>query len=493
MKLRFATWSAVSTKDQAKKISLKVQLEKCLEAGSSRSWAHVRDYVVPGQSRTNYISLNVAEKHIPELHDLLEAAYRGEFDVLVVYDLNRFRSLMVQVFDALCDCNVQMFVLSQPREPFPTSEYSEARKREMRMNVSLNEILSNNETSQIQIHYRDKMPKRITDKGLHAGLGLPPYGYRKPPGRELDRQAVLIQDPAQVAIIRQIVDLFFTGCSLTAIADRLNHQRIPSPRGKRWWYPQIRYILSNPYYAGVVGFGMTHWTRNRRDGTKKRHRGTPITNTGRHLPLWDITTHYRILAELERRGQAHPGIKTRQLSRLLRCTCGCVLWAQIDQKRYKRWYCSSLKSGHSAIPDKDALIRLSAAIIYDVEHLSDLSLPSPTDARPGLMSEIKELRARKKRWMDLYEDGSLSRIELTERIDPLNVRIANKEKELLHAEQSLAQSAHTRSTLEQLRSSVGTLPDYIQHGTHVEVNAYLHSLLSAVIVQADKSVKLVWK
>lgn len=403
VKLRYATWSAVSTKKQAgaDKVSISVQREKGNEAGAARGWTFVRDYIVPGKSRTDYISLNIAEKHIPELHDMLDAAYRGEFDVLIVYDLNRFRSLMVQVYDALCDCNVQLYILSQPREPVAPREYTHERKHELRLSVSLGEIISNNETSAIQKHYRDKMPKRILEKGLHAGLGRPPYGYRKPPGKELDRNAVLVQDPVQVAVLRQMLSWFFTGFSLTAIADQLTAQGITAPRGgKKWWYPQVRHILANPYYAGIVGFGYTHWTRNRRDGTKQRHKSTPVTATGKHIPIWDLDTHYRIIAEIERRGQAQPGIKTRQLSRLLQCWCGSVMWAQVDQKKRTTWRCSSLTAGHATIRDDCALQQVIDMIVHALTHLDELELPTPADERPQHHAKLKDLHARRQRWME---------------------------------------------------------------------------------------------
>ena len=490
MTLRFATWAAVSTKDQAKKISLKVQVEKCSAAGSQRGWSHVRDYVVPGQSRTNWISLVTAEQHIPQLHDMLEAAYRGEFDVLIVYDLNRFRSLMLQVFDALCDCNVQMFILSQPREPVP--HYTEAHKREMRMQVSLNDILSNNETSQIQIHYRDKMPKRITDKGLHAGLGLPPYGFDKPPTHKYDRDAVLVQVPAEIAVLNCIKDWFFGGASLTGIADRLNAQGIPSPRGATWWWSTVEYLLANPFYAGIVGFGYTQRVRMRREGTVIRHKGTPVTGIGKHQPVWDVATHQRILADLERRGQAHPGIKTRQLSRLLYCWCGCVMWANIRHD-VGSWRCSSSQRGHARISDPEAVDLTIKLIIRQLEHVDELSLPSPADKRPALEAEVRDLHARKKRWMDDYEAGDLSRQEYHERVDPLTLRIAKKQQELQDAGLAIAQSAHTRSTLEQLAVSVETLPHYYAHGPKEQVNADLHTILSKIVVGKDKSLEIVWR
>lgn len=496
VKLRFATWSAVSTKDQAKqdKVSLRVQLEKCIDVGHARGWIHVHDYTVPGQSRTQFASLYHAEKNIPQLHDMLEAASRHEFDVLVIYDLNRFRSLMRQVFDVLCDYQVQLYILSDPREPVAPSEYSEEKKSEVGLLVGLRDIISTNEVSNIQRHYRDKMPKRITEKGLHAGLGRPPYGYRKPPGHELDRQAILVQDPGQVRVLLQIKDWFFEGCSLTEIAQRLNDQKIPSPRGRSWWYPIVRYLLANPFYAGVVGFGMTKRIRIRRLGTVQRYKGTPITNEGKHIPIWDLQTHHRILAELAQRGKAHPGIKIRQLSRLLHCdVCGAVLWAQVDQKRRLYWHCSSHQAQHVSIRDDDAVQRVTEKIIHALTHLDELKLPTPTDQRSSLKAELTDLRARKQRWMDLYETGRLADDELLTRLDGLNNDIRKAEQKLNKAEQDISQAATTRATLEQLSVSAATLPHLYKHGPKAQVNAELRVLLTRVVVKKDKSVELEWR
>src|SRR5690349_5188121 len=128
MPIRYAIWAAVSTPEQAKadKVSLDVQQDTGHEIASARGWKETAGpYIVPGESRTNLISLTAAEKAIPQLHDMLDAASRGEFDLLYVYDLNRFRTLMRQVFDVLCDYNVQIYVGSYPRDPVPPELYTE--------------------------------------------------------------------------------------------------------------------------------------------------------------------------------------------------------------------------------------------------------------------------------------------------------------------------------------------------------------------------------
>lgn len=100
--MRTAIWAAVSTVSQATpdKVSIQVQLQKGREFIETRHHTPAGEYIVPGESRTKYISLYHAEKEIAPLHALLEAAARKEFDLLFIYDLNRFRTLMRQIFDA---------------------------------------------------------------------------------------------------------------------------------------------------------------------------------------------------------------------------------------------------------------------------------------------------------------------------------------------------------------------------------------------------------
>lgn len=128
-----------------------------------------------------------------------------------------------------------------------------------------------------------------------------------------------------------------------------------------------------------------------------------------------------------------------------------------------------------------------------LENLDDISLPSPTDKRPGLESELHDLQVRRRRWMDDYEAGDMTRQEYHERVDPLNRRILKKQKELEDEENALAQSAHTRQVLQELSVAVETIPDYYLNGPKEQVNADLHMILERVIVHKDKSMELVWR
>lgn len=91
--MRVAIWSAVSTKAQAAedKASIKTQLELGRKYIRDGNHTPAGEYIVPGESRTAYISLSHAEAEIPQLKKLLDDAASGKYDLLWLYDLNRPR------------------------------------------------------------------------------------------------------------------------------------------------------------------------------------------------------------------------------------------------------------------------------------------------------------------------------------------------------------------------------------------------------------------
>ena len=492
--IRYSIWTAVSTESQAgpDKFSLDVQLKHCREACDKKDWEHVDDYIVSGHSRTRYINLSDAEANIPALAKMIDDARHKKFDVLVMYDFNRLRDLLDPVSRVLTDYGIQLYSLAQPIEPQAPEAFDPYSSETSQMLQSFSGMISRAEINTLRRHYRDKMPERITKKGLHAGLGLPPYGYRKPPGKELDRNAILVQDPSQIRILIQMKEWFLAGASLTDIANRLNAQRILSPRGKRWWYSIVGYILANPFYAGQVSFGVTKRTRQRLEGTVKRVQSKPVTATGKHIPVWDEKTHQRILAEIDRRGQAHPGIKTRQLSRLLYCgKCGKMLWAQKDPAG-ERWRCSSFEKGHVAIRDDVALDVVTLMIMETLRSLDDLVIPEPEDQRPSMRAEIDDLKKRKKRLVDLYEAGAIEIDDLPDRVADLTERTTQLEIKLEQMEKSVAQPDVTRNALTMLSESIDALPEYYHNGNKKQVNADLRSILAKIVIFNNETIELHW-
>jgi site-specific DNA recombinase len=495
--MRVAIWAAVSTVSQATpdKVSIQVQLQKGREFISARQLTAAGEYIVPGESRTRYISLYHAEKEIEPLHALLEAAQRKEFDLLFIYDLNRFRTLMRQIFDVLCDYNIQIYIHTNPREP--VQDYTEEHKTAVGMIVDFSNIISRNETNSLRRHFQEKMPARIK-RGLDARLGRTPFGYKRiHPG---DKDNPLIIDPPKARLVKQMAEWYLKGESLKGICRNLNENKTPSPDGGIWRPQTVSNILTSPFYAGIVYFGLSKYHRDRRTGKESRSvNPSPLYQKGKHKPLWDEATHQKLIDIHERRGKGNKGRRSARLSRLLTCFCGKKLHLDTTRlthtgKPYPRWACSSRLPGHTFISDKKALALVIPAIVEAIRKTPNLPEPKQKqDLTEDTHEEIKELQKKKKRWLDLYENEQLDAPTLTERLKSVQnqLDIANAQLAKQRASQTRRESSsHTRARLAQI---LDTLEAYYLKAPPAQVNADLHDIIDHIQISKAHKIKIKWR
>jgi hypothetical protein len=322
--LRFASWCAVSTIEQARpeKFSIPDQLERTERAAQQKGWIQAAGpFIVNGQSRTKYIQLDQAAAEIQPLQRMLHDARAGKFDVLVMTEFDRLRELLDQVFRTLANYRVQLYSLSQPIEPVPPDEYSLYKADSIVMQVSMSQAFSRLEIARTRRKWFEGMPRRITDLGLPA-TSLS-YGYRKPEEQRHDRKAVPEQDPAITAHLLKIKDLFLAGHSTSQLIDYLDDHDLPLPKGKRWYPQTVRDILKNPFYSGIVRFGASKVYVDPLTDQRKRNRHIAVDqvkqNTGKHKPLWDLETREAILAELKRRAKNYRGRVNNEFTGLVVC------------------------------------------------------------------------------------------------------------------------------------------------------------------------------
>ncbi|WP_244538976.1 MULTISPECIES: recombinase family protein [unclassified Methylobacterium] len=84
-------------------------------------------------------------------------------------------------------------------------------------------------------------------KGGFAG-GQAPYGYTK------DLEGGLRVVPEQARIVRRIYQERRRKRTLQAIADGLNAESIPAPKGGRWAVSTVAYVTDNPKYRGAIEY-----------------------------------------------------------------------------------------------------------------------------------------------------------------------------------------------------------------------------------------------
>ncbi len=503
--IRFAIWTAVSTETQAAadKVSLPEQESKCRAAARAKGWRETAGpFVVPGESRTRWINLRDAEAAIPPLHELLDAAQRREFDVVMLYAYDRLRELLDPVSRTLAAYGVQLYSISQPVEPMPPEQYDLYATDTSNAVQFVSSLTSRAEINALRRSWRIGVPRRVASKGLHPN-GRAPYGYRKPPGRELDSQAALIPDPAAAAVVIQIKDLYLAGQSARQISTWLREQHVPAPQGGSWYEARVCYILHNPFYAGQVFHGRRRAHTDPRTGKMTLVRGDPdrmITADGKHEPLWDWATYEALQEEMKRRNKKHKGHRTQRLSQLLVCAIHqrplYVTYTNNHRRddRTRIWFCPD-DHRHLRVHDSQALDQVAAKLTADLTRKQDaIAVPGASPSRSDLQTAaLLDLLARKERLIDALEAGTLDARTYGARAQTLDERIAATRSELVREQQRATLRAQQAQALSAMAEALTASPRILHEAAPQLVNLQLRDLLEKILVSENCEYHLLYR
>lgn len=234
--LRCVIYVRVSLDATGEQLAITRQLEDCRRIAAARGWVIVAVYA------DNSISA-FKEKDRPEYEKMRAAYQRGEFEALIVWDLDRLT-----------------------RQPKQLEEWVEAAEKRGLLIVTVTgdvDLSTDNGRLYARIKAavaRSEMERKSARQARaarqRAEQGSAPKGTRL---TGYTAGGEIIEDEA--AIVRGIFDRFYAGDSLRGIAAWLNETGVPTRRGREWhpplawplWGPSaVRDILTNPRYAGRV-------------------------------------------------------------------------------------------------------------------------------------------------------------------------------------------------------------------------------------------------
>lgn len=493
MPIRAAIWSAVSSEAQAKedKVSLEVQIDRARQLILSRSWVETAGPYIAIASRTRWVDLKDAAQAIPDLALMLTEAQAHLFDVLVIFDYTRLRTLLTPLSKTLSAYAIQIFSLSQPIEIIDPAKYDPTNADTATIMEFAAGFTSQAEIASLKRRFRLGMPKRILEKGLTKGQL--PYGYRKPIGHETDRQITPEQNPVQAAVLIQIKDMFLSGKSFWEIADHLTAQKIPTPANKdKWRDIMVRSLINNKFYNGKVTFGKKRSITDPLTGKVKSINNPPSAihiGTGRHVPLWDDATAAAIEAEMRSRGQTrYSGKQTARLSNITYCgTCNARLWvgyADSYANPEKRVYFCSADRSHLVIKERELLPIFIAELKKRLSHTEDLIITPKQDTNFNIAA-LKELQTRLTRVDQAYETGAMTLEKYTERSADLINQIESIEKQISDTSQTTARLKQKSEAINSFAKIIQQT-DYLTEAPAQQVNTHLRRIIKKIIVTSQK-------
>ncbi len=228
--IRAALYARVSTEDQASNgVSLEVQEERLRAHCESKGWQVARVYLEYGASGKTFDR--------PKFKKLLAGAKAREFEAVCVHKLDRLTRSVRDLGRLLEFFDKQKITLASVTESIDASSPA-------------GRLVTNVLVSVAQWE-REAIAERTAQALRHKRDRLVPYGPT-PYGFEL-RGDRLVRSEKELDIVRRIYRLRRRGQPLATIAEKLNREKIPTKRGRKWAPATVHYVLRNDLYQRFLG------------------------------------------------------------------------------------------------------------------------------------------------------------------------------------------------------------------------------------------------
>jgi site-specific DNA recombinase len=245
MSTRAALYLRVSTSEQAENgHGLDVQRERCKALVVVKGWQVVAEFSDEGVSGTLGIEERVG------LKALMQAIESGDIDAVIVLALDRLARSTLLILDLVSKITAKGVTIASCKESLDTS--TPTGQFVLTMFAALAQLERDTIVERTTAG-RNARGKKDGEKG-----GSVPYGYV----RALSESALLVDEKA-AQVVRKIFSMRNEGLTLRSIADALNEQDIPSPKGKKWYASSVKSVLSNEeaYRGGTRGDSDTRWPK----------------------------------------------------------------------------------------------------------------------------------------------------------------------------------------------------------------------------------------
>ncbi|HEY5729507.1 MAG TPA: recombinase family protein [Anaerolineales bacterium] len=466
---RAVTYARVSGDDRVKDgRNLAGQLDICREHALSRGYRIVAELSEDDRGASG------ASFELPALNQALEMAKNGEFDILVVREIDRFaRSLAKQLIIE------QEFQRHRVHIEYVMGEYPDTPEGSLNKNIKA--VIA--EYERLKINERMVRGRRQKVKaGNIVTHGRPPYGYRL---EEVDGKSMLVVNDDEAPIVRLIYQLYIYGedkkgpLSPRVIARRLTEMGVPIPPvtgrpSRKWSRTTVNRIVSSKTYIGVWYYG--------KNGS---HNGAKFRNPEEHwlsveIPaivekeLWDAAQERRAVNKANsKRNLKYSYLMNR---RLVCGGCGAKIAASGSDDGYKNrlYYRCNVARGYAEYERKCTNARYFKAedVDYTIWEWLKSFIRNPDAIEEGIaeyqehreqeqapirerLAVVDELladhRSQLQKLLDLYLDGNFPKEILIERRQRLQEIIDSLANERINLTGMLESSAYTPEQLQVIK------------------------------------------
>ena len=293
----------VSTEEQALNgYSIRAQIDKLTSYCKLKDWIVKDIYVDDGISGKNIKDRN-------ELLRLIEDIKNKKIDNVLVYKIDRLtRSTkdLIELVDFFNSNNCSFNSFTENIDSLSSTG---------RLFIKIIGTFAEFERENISERVKLGLERKVKE-GYSIASKIISYGYYKDKNTKL-----LCVNQYEAYVVRKIFNMFLYGYSYTGIANYLNRYRVKRCNG-RWNYKNVKLILSNPNYIGLVRHGI--------------NTSDYFENVGKHIPIISSDVYYKVRSIIKNNCPLY-------------CECGgrvlkkksyYFLRKGKKRKKYIKYYCS---------------------------------------------------------------------------------------------------------------------------------------------------------
>lgn len=455
-----ALYERVSTDLQAEKgHSIEEQqdrLQKYCEALDLKGFVHYTDAGFTG-----------ADLNRPALQKLLEDVKAGKIEKVLVYKLDRLsrsqKDTLFLIEDVFLKNNCDFISIT---ENFDTSSPLG------KAMIGIISVFAQLERETIKERLNLGRNARAK-KGLFHGGNSVPIGYKYENGN-------LIIDDETAPLVREIFNQYEGGKSLTRLAEDLN-KISTTPRGGNWHYKNVKYILTNIIYIGMI--------KSKSD-----------TFNGLHEPIISREQFDNVQAIIKRRAKDSENYKRRTgksaslLGSLCFCErCGHKYSRKVLVNQGKRYYYYECRSRKNKITDCDnkayRMEVLDEMVLNEVRGLriTDIKQTPKQDNRPMLENQLIKIQNQINKVLDLYTLEGISFEDLQDKIKALN-----EKRDLIQAEIDNITADFENFSPNEALKCINSFDDIVKRADFDELKAVLETLIEKITIDGN-DISIFWR
>ncbi|WP_226528165.1 recombinase family protein [Metabacillus niabensis] len=472
-------------------------------------WCEKHGYI----AHKEYVDRGISGKSIkgrPALQQLLNDAKQNEFDIVLVWKMNRLaRNILdlLRIVNLLEQKNISFMSYS---ENYQTE--TSAGKLQFHMMAAISEF----ERGNIAENVKMGMIARAKEGSWNGGQVLGYDSIEVPSDNKKRKSSRLVVNEKEAQTVKRIFDLYTDGHGYKAIANKVNKEGHRSKKGNSFSINAIRTILTNPIYVGFIRYNVRQdWSEKRRNNINPN----PVIEKGQHEPIILEETWEKAQTILKSRSKTPNRVHSGDypLTGVLKCpVCGAgmVLSRTTNHnkdgsKRVLEYYvCGAWKNKGTAVCRSNGIrteyaddyvlnkiggLATSDKLIKDVVAringgLNEKTSPLQKEYKV-LKKSLSEIQSKKDKVLGLYEDGVIEKADLVERIEKLNEEKKLTEERLSPLELQLSGQNHINVNYELVKEVMSNFVfNYKKTITTEQKKRLIHLLVREIRISEGRQI-----